>query len=62
MTWIFVAIGLGVAGIAVLVAAGVRVLSAARGLSRELAQAEARISPAEERLRGQIGMNKAVEG
>ncbi|MFI6503592.1 hypothetical protein [Nonomuraea typhae] len=62
MTWIFVAVALGVAGFAVLAVAGAKVLAAARGLSRELSAAEARISPAGARLHGQIGMNKAGEG
>ncbi|MCK2216406.1 hypothetical protein MF672_021755 [Actinomadura sp. ATCC 31491] len=38
MTWILLAAGLVVAGLAVLGAAAVRVVSAARGLNREVAQ------------------------
>ncbi|MGI5289656.1 hypothetical protein ACQEVF_40830 [Nonomuraea polychroma] len=38
MTWIFVAAGLVLAGLAVLGVAGARVVAAARGLNREIAQ------------------------
>ncbi|WP_170223645.1 hypothetical protein [Nonomuraea turkmeniaca] len=43
MTWIFLAAGLGVAGLAVLGAAGARVVAAARGLNREIAEVHQRI-------------------
>lgn len=62
MTWIYVAIGLAVVGTGVLVLAGVKVMAAARALSREITQANSRISPAEQRLHSQIGMNNAAEG
>ncbi|MEU7747521.1 hypothetical protein [Nonomuraea sp. NPDC049158] len=51
MTWIFVAAGLGVAGLAALAVAGVRLLSAARSLSSEVAEARAQLEPRQARLR-----------
>ncbi|MEU0569346.1 hypothetical protein ABZ297_28775 [Nonomuraea sp. NPDC005983] len=53
MTWIFLSIGLGVAGLAVLALAGFRVLSAARRLNREVAEARAKIEPRRPGLRDQ---------
>jgi hypothetical protein len=51
MTWIFVAAGLGVAGLAALAVAGVRLLSAARSLNSEVAGARAQLEPRQARLR-----------
>ncbi|MER7502641.1 hypothetical protein [Nonomuraea pusilla] len=43
MTWILVSVALGVAGLAVLAVAGVRVVAAARTLRKEVAAAQARL-------------------
>ncbi|MCA2188767.1 hypothetical protein [Nonomuraea cavernae] len=51
MTWIFLATGLGVAGVAVLAVSGARVLTAARSLNREVAAAHAQMEPRRVRLR-----------
>ncbi|NUO96930.1 MAG: hypothetical protein HOV96_19895 [Nonomuraea sp.] len=45
MTWIFLAAGLVVAGLAVLAVAGARVAVAARTLNREVAEAKSRLEP-----------------
>ncbi|UBU09576.1 hypothetical protein [Nonomuraea gerenzanensis] len=54
MTWIFVSVGLGVAGLVVLGVAGARVVAAARTLKREIAAAQAQLEPRRARLSGQI--------
>ncbi|MEU7857225.1 hypothetical protein [Nonomuraea sp. NPDC049141] len=51
MTWIIVAAGLGVAGLAALAVAGTRLLAAARNLNREVAGARAQLEPRQARLR-----------
>lgn len=51
MTWILVAAGLGVAGLAALAVAGTRLLAAARNLNREVAGARAQLEPRQARLR-----------
>jgi hypothetical protein len=53
MTWILVAAGLGVAGLAALAVAGTRLLAAARNLNREVAGARAQLEPRQARLRHQ---------
>ncbi|NUR87972.1 MAG: hypothetical protein HOY71_28130 [Nonomuraea sp.] len=55
MTWILLSLLLGVAGVAVLVLAGFRVISAARTLSREIAEAQNSIEPRSARLRSGDG-------
>jgi uncharacterized membrane-anchored protein YhcB (DUF1043 family) len=55
MIWIYAAVGLGVAGLAVLGVLTARVLVAARGLGREIDRARKRIEPAQARLRAEIG-------
>jgi hypothetical protein len=62
MTWILAASGLALAGLVVLAVAGLKLVAAARRLSSELARAQERISPAEQRLKRQIRMNKTAEG
>ncbi|GAA0919376.1 hypothetical protein [Nonomuraea longicatena] len=62
MTWILAASGLALAGLAVLAVIGLRVVAAARRLRSEVARAQERISPVEQRLRGQIRMNKTAKG
>ncbi|GAA3239776.1 hypothetical protein [Nonomuraea helvata] len=52
MTWIYVAIGLGVCGLAVLGIAGARVVVAARTLKGEIAEATAQLEPRRVRLTG----------
>ena len=54
-TWVFLAAGLGLAGTAVLVVAGARVIVAARKLSREIAAARAMLEPRTARLRAPGG-------
>ncbi|MGN9840297.1 hypothetical protein ACTMTI_19445 [Nonomuraea sp. H19] len=44
MTWIFLAAGLVVAGLVVLGIVGARVVAAARGLNREVAEVHAQFS------------------
>ena len=44
MTWIYLGIGLGVAGLAVIGAALARVVVAARGLNREIARVHQQFS------------------
>ncbi|GIH29112.1 hypothetical protein Aph01nite_74220 [Acrocarpospora phusangensis] len=61
MSWIYAAAGLGVAGLAVLGVLAARVLTAARGLGRELDRARRRIEPAHARLRAEIA-NRPSEG
>lgn len=53
MTWIYVSVGLGVAGLVVLGIAGARVVAAARTLKREIAEAKAQLEPRRARLAGQ---------
>ncbi|WP_433429443.1 hypothetical protein [Nonomuraea sp. CA-141351] len=53
MTWIYVAIGLCAGGLAVLGFAGARVVTAARTLKREIAEATAQLEPRRARLTGQ---------
>ncbi|WP_043627895.1 LapA family protein [Nonomuraea candida] len=53
MTWIFVSVGLGVAGLVALGVAGARVVSAARSLKREIAVAKAQLEPGRVRSSGQ---------
>ncbi|GAA0373824.1 hypothetical protein GCM10009530_25320 [Microbispora corallina] len=48
MTWIFAAVGLAVAGLAVLAVPAVRVFAAARGLGAELDRARRRLGPPED--------------
>lgn len=55
MTWILASAGLGVAGLAVLAFAGRRVVTAARTLDREIAEAKAQLEPRRARLRGPGG-------
>ncbi|MFC4010461.1 hypothetical protein ACFOY2_24760 [Nonomuraea purpurea] len=50
MTSIYVAIGLGVAGLVVIMVAGARVVAAARTLNREIAAAKAQLEPRRARL------------
>ncbi|MEV0384626.1 hypothetical protein [Nonomuraea sp. NPDC050643] len=53
MTWIYLAVGAGVAGLAglaVLAVAGARVAVAARTLNREIAEAKAQLEPRRARL------------
>ncbi|GAA2668389.1 hypothetical protein GCM10010412_046380 [Nonomuraea recticatena] len=51
MSWIYVAVALGVAGLAVLGFATARVLTEARRLSDEVRRASARIASSEQTLR-----------
>lgn len=62
MTWIFVAVAVAFAGLVVLAVLTVRVLRAANGLSREIAQARAQIAPQEKALHARIAGNRASEG
>ncbi|MET8868653.1 hypothetical protein ABZW11_37480 [Nonomuraea sp. NPDC004580] len=55
MTWIFLSVAIGVAGLAVLAVAGARVVAAARTLRREVAEAQAQLEPRRARLTGQGG-------
>lgn len=55
MTLLFVSVGIGVAGLIVLVVAGARVVVAARTLRREVAEAQAQLEPRRARLTGQGG-------
>ncbi|WP_153263860.1 hypothetical protein [Nonomuraea phyllanthi] len=48
MTWIYVSIGLGVGGLAVLAVTGARVVAAARRLNRQIAQVHAQFSTKED--------------
>ncbi|MER6582310.1 hypothetical protein [Nonomuraea sp. NPDC001023] len=50
MTWIFLAAGLVLAGLAVLGVAGARAVAAARTLTREVAAAKARLERGQVRL------------
>ncbi|WP_214109196.1 hypothetical protein [Acrocarpospora catenulata] len=59
MAWIYLAVGLGVAGLAVLGVLTARVLSAVRGLDRELDLARRRLEP---RLRAGISAVRPPEG
>ncbi|MEU8246551.1 hypothetical protein [Nonomuraea sp. NPDC048916] len=51
MTWIFLAAGLGAAGMAALAVTGARAVAAARSLNREVAAAQAQLEPRRARLR-----------
>ncbi|MEV4799788.1 hypothetical protein AB0K18_07205 [Nonomuraea sp. NPDC049421] len=55
MTWIFLSVAIGLAGLAVLAVAGARVVAAARTLRREVAEAQAQLEPRRARLTGQGG-------
>jgi hypothetical protein len=55
MTWIYLAAGLVVAGLAVLALAGARVVVAARTLNREIAEAKAKLEPRRAGSRGREG-------
>ncbi|MEU7000870.1 hypothetical protein [Nonomuraea sp. NPDC046570] len=57
MTWIYAAVAVAMAGLAVLAFTAARVLSAARGLSREVERAHNRIAAQERTLRAQIADN-----
>lgn len=58
MLWV----GLGVAGIVVLGACGVKVLVALRGLGRELERTRGRLTPAYEELRRQHERTRTARG
>ncbi|WP_327091949.1 hypothetical protein OIE66_15370 [Nonomuraea sp. NBC_01738] len=62
MTWIIVAIVMALAGTGVLVAAGIKVLAAARGLSREIAQTKAEVEPRVDLLRARNAVKAPGEG
>jgi hypothetical protein len=53
MTWIFLTVGLGVAGLIAIGVAGARVVMAARSLNKEIAEAKAQLEPRQARLAGQ---------
>ncbi|MBO3752336.1 hypothetical protein J5X84_40285 [Streptosporangiaceae bacterium NEAU-GS5] len=54
MTWVFVSVGSGVAGLAILAALAVRVFAAARALGREVERARVLLEPRHARLRAKI--------
>ncbi|MET8143807.1 hypothetical protein ABZU32_26180 [Sphaerisporangium sp. NPDC005288] len=62
MTWIFVAVGLAVAGLVPLAVLSARVVVAARGLSREIERANGRLAPVQGRLKAAIGASVRTEG
>jgi hypothetical protein len=62
MIWIYVAVGLGVAGLVPLVVLTARVLVAVRRLAREMERAATRLEPVQERLNAAIGAFGGREG
>ncbi|MEV3986053.1 hypothetical protein [Nonomuraea sp. NPDC049758] len=62
MTWIFLAAGLVLAGLAVLGVAGARAAAAARSLKREVAAAKARLERGQVRLTPQEDETTAPGG
>ncbi|GAA2371972.1 hypothetical protein [Nonomuraea africana] len=57
MSWIYVAVALGVAGLTVLAVVTARVLVATRRLSAEVRRASAQLTAARETLRARNGAN-----
>jgi hypothetical protein len=62
MVWIYVAVGLAVAGLVPLVVLTARVLVAMRGLTREMERAAARLEPVHRRLGAAIAASGEREG
>ncbi|WP_248963134.1 hypothetical protein [Sphaerisporangium perillae] len=62
MTWIYVAVGLAVAGLVPLAVLAARVVVAVRGLSHEIERATRRLEPVQGRLRAAVGASGRQEG
>ncbi|MEU8271385.1 hypothetical protein AB0B89_30025 [Sphaerisporangium sp. NPDC049002] len=62
MIWIYVAVGVGVAGLVPLAVLATRVLVAMRGLAREIERATTRLAPVQGRLSAAIGASGSAGG
>ncbi|MFF5205539.1 hypothetical protein [Streptosporangium sp. NPDC000396] len=62
MSWIFVAVALAFAGVAVLAFLGVRVLLATRELGRQVDRTRRRLEPAQAALRERAGAIRGSKG
>lgn len=62
MTWIFAAVGLATAGLALLGVLAVRAFAAARVLSEEIGRTSRRIGPAWGELRAEVSTIRHIDG
>ncbi|WP_424531937.1 hypothetical protein ACOZ38_17835 [Sphaerisporangium viridialbum] len=60
MIWIYVAVGVGVAGLVPLVVLGARVLVAMRGLAREIERATTRLAPVQGRFKAAQRVDRRI--